>query len=365
MRGGNTFKDFKRCIKQSGILFNANSGLKQFRNELKRLDNGENNIINVCLLGDSITEGTRSGTTPAEYLLYSYPALLRSYFSVKYGNVGRGFLSTSFTLSDGLIWQETGTWIVNPVYGVGGYSRQTSEYNSTSSLIFNGTGIIVAFTTRSSSGQCSVTIDGNIVDNLNLYSATTKYVSLHTYDGLEDEDHIITITKTDDNTKDIVLLGACEIKGNHGIRVHMMGHSGDRASNGALAQSRALTIDPWNPALTVIGFMTNEYATTTPVSTMISHVQTIISNAKIYGDVLVMAVGPRSVTANPTPESDYARELKKIAQKNNCAYLSIFEWWGSYANANAQGFINSSDHVHPTPLGYISMSQQIIKALEY
>lgn len=106
------------------------------------------------------------------------------------------------------------------------------------------------------------------------------------------------------------------------------------------------------PDVTIICLTINDSNGGTPLATYQPNLQTIITNAKLSGDVILM-VGPPSNTTQATDGTldSYISVVKALAATNNCALINLKDRWGSYAATNP--VLPYADTLHPGELGYV------------
>lgn len=332
---------------------------------LNSIKNGSNEILNLQVIGDSITEGYYGGSTKNDIITKGYVGNLRTYFKTMFEDVGLGIIPSWYPSYESL-WTFAGTW-ADSVIGITRRSKYTATINSTATLSFNGTGIGVLFAKGATSGECDIMVDGNVVDSLDLYSATLNTAYMYTKTGLTSGDHTLVVKKTDNTSELVVLQGAYEIKGARGVRVNMCGYSGEGIYNNKIQDEYSLksSIDVWNPALTIISIFTNDHGHNTTPSAYQTGLQTIISRAKQFGDVLLTSISPDARTYTYTLDQ-YNTVLKNLASINNCGFLDLYRLaHESEAWLENMGYIYSTDnlHVHPNGVGHQFIADAILKAI--
>lgn len=105
------------------------------------------------------------------------------------------------------------------------------------------------------------------------------------------------------------------------------------------------------PDLTIIDLTINDSNAGTALATYQANLQTIITAAKVSGDVLLM-VGPPSNTAAATNGTldTYIAVLRALAEINVCSIVDMKQLWGSYAAIQAT--YPYLDTLHPQTGGY-------------
>ncbi len=340
--------------------YNLDVGLKRWRAALAKVQSSNDQIINVNAVCNSI--GTGGVTT--DFLTKGWLYLLGSAFASKFEDVGKGFLpSYALKLDDVPHWTYTGTWADETVFGTMMLSKQTSTNGSTASFTFTGTGITLVFVAGITLGKFNYAIDGGASVELDTYNATVMKAKAFPITGLSDAEHTIVITKNDD-TKMIILLGAYPTKGTRGVRCNMVGKSGGSSSNAVGNESALYTeIDFWEPKLTIIEHATNEYAGQVALSTFKTNMQTLITRAKTFGDVLLLPNGLVRAETQTIHREAYLNVVAELAGSNNVSYIDMFNRWGgdyTYANTTL-GMIY--DTVHPNDVGHQDIANILTKVL--
>lgn len=121
---------------------NLVNGLQNWKDKTSKLKPPFNyGLINVSVIGDSITEGDAAGgKNRSDYFEKGYVGLLRAKINEKIGNTGRGFIPV-YATTGAPFWAFNG-WTNNSAYfGATGLSKQSAISGETATLNFNGVGI--------------------------------------------------------------------------------------------------------------------------------------------------------------------------------------------------------------------------------
>lgn len=336
--------------------YNAEVSLPKYRAALAKLDSGQTTKFNVCFVGDSITEGIGSDATYANYLQYSYLAKLRARFTEKYGDVGKGFIPSYY--ANQITYN--GTWNDFTLIGIAGYSKYTSAADASITVSFNGTGLDILTYTGTSSfrGNIGVTIDGGAEQLISLVEASAAIKLKNVADGLVDGAHTAVIRNAE-ASKEFHVIGIREKKGTKGIILNMCAKSGQTATT-LTKNSNVMTseIDVWQPTLTVIATITNDIGNSIDVNTYKTNVQTLITRAKQYGDVLLVA---NNVREDKTKEvqQPYVDALRDLAITNKCAFLDFFTRWDF--KGQSHGLMD--DILHPNKAGHQEIANALTRVL--
>ncbi len=339
--------------------YNTENSLRIWKAALAKLKSGTSAIFNMVCLGDSLTEG--QGTTT--YITQGYVGLIRNKLKALYGDVGTGVIS-NFYPSNSPLWSMP-SWTVtnNTGYGITQYSKYANTSGLTATLTFNGTGIRIITVKGSICGKMNIQIDGGGTTVYDMNNASL--INPYTFDitGLADSSHTITITTDCTGGKYIYLFGAIPLKGTAGMRVHNCARTGIlTASASTYPAVLASEIDIYAPVLTTIAFGANDYTGNVTIDAFKANVQAMITRAKTFGDVLLIANGLRT-EAGAYPQSQYAMALKSLATLNNCAFIDINSRWNnSYTYANTTlGLM--FDGVHPNLAGHQDVATAILNVL--
>lgn len=364
---GRTPKDLIKWLKNKQLVINADSGLKNWRNAQNRLNNGENTIFNINFIGDSITDGIGSGTTCAQIDQNSFVGLLRTKLQNKYGDTGFGFVNTMLhtggsPITDGPTWAFSGGILgdYNLSYGVDTMCWRSTTVGDTATLNFNGNGIVILTSAWTNGASFNYSIDGGNAVTVTPYSSTNNQCYPTVISGLSDGDHSIVITKL--NTASFYLIGAYPLKGTKGMRINNMGKRGAVVYYATVAGALPSEFSYWGPVLSVLTYSANDYIGSTNVASFKSSMQTLITEAKKYGDVLLLPIGLNPTSYSP-PLSSYVNAMKDLAISNNCVFIDMYRKWGAdwtYAK-NMMSFYSSD--VHPTIAGHADIANTILKVI--
>jgi hypothetical protein len=342
------------------FTFNIKKGLQNWRNSYSSIKNGSNEIINIAGLGDSILTGQLAGNTSgadyASYIVNGVLGKLRDHFNTVYDDGGRGFIPNSHYPG---VWDKLGSWFTAIGYGICNSCWASTTNGSTMTLAFNGTGITVYGLRMNGLSTFTITVDGGTPQPFTEYNSTEQTAYPFTVSGLEDGDHTAVITVTGGA---LYVFGAMEIKGNKGVRVHTNSRGGSKSADGAVSKSLDMEINAVSPVLTIINHCANDYSNQISLDSYKSNMQSIITRAKSYGDVLILLTPlNNSLTIKST---SYQNTLYDLAKENACAVVDFVKKWGGNVNiARTNGFMHA-DLTHPLQLGHDDMSNTIMSVLE-
>jgi hypothetical protein len=141
--------------------------------------------------------------------------------------------------------------------------------------------------------------------------------------------------------------------------------------SGGNAADLSEATNPWDslnalqaiaPDLTVIQLSTNDVLASTSIATFTSEVQNIIAAAKVSGDVILMTDPPADASVAPlAQQQEYVNALSSLAQSNDINFINLYQLWGSYIQANANGWMANT--VHPNAAGHAEIAQELLPYL--
>lgn len=362
-----------------GFVLNSDIGLRRWRAALAKVKSGVNQIANVSVLGDSITEGGAAGNGATadyvggnNYLNKGYVGKVRSALAAKYGDVGTGFIPIFYPKYGGF-WTFSAGWQdeITATFGPTGLNKRSGTNGDVATFSFSGTGISIVLASGTGAGTFTASVDGGAATPFDSYTAGAAIGAKEfKITGLADGTHTLTLTSTVTGGKQLWLLGAYPIKGTSGVRVNMLGRWGTKVNNsiGPSATKYPLfsEIDFWSPALTIVAFTANDFSGQTDLISYRNDLQTIITRAKQFGDCLLVSTGLRNDVVTPTnAQSEYNKVLLNLAFENNIAFVDVINRWSGDANyaQNTLSFI-SSDNVHPGDYGHQDIATAILRVID-
>ena len=334
-------------------LYNQDTGLRKYRSAVAKIKSGTVQISNACFIGDSITEGV--GVTGAENrYTKGFVGIIRTALTTLLGDVGSGMVPV-YAVDGVNAWTFSAGW-ENNTFGIAAEAKSTSTINETAQISFNGTGIVFVVLKSASRGNVSVAIDGGAPTVLSCNAAVTAQGTI-SVTGLGAGDHTAILTNAE--AKSVTISGAYAIKGTTGIRVNMVGRSGASAATFTATDfTLAASIDVFSPVLTVIGVITNEIGSSVAIATFTEKVQAIITRAKTFGDVIILADNLRSDVAAGV-QAPYVQALKDLADTNGCVLVDIYSRWGLLGNT--LGLM--TDTLHPNEAGHQDIAEALMDVM--
>lgn len=338
-------------INNLGVPFGLNleSGLANWRAKYKAM----NRVLDINILGDSISEG--AGATPS-YRANGYVGLLRSYFN-GLNDVGGGFVP-AYHPYDSKLMVTTGTGWVNNSFGPTGGAISTPTANDYVEFTINADSCEIYYVKGSTAGSFKISVDGVDYATINAYNASLVASEKTTVTGLTNGTHTIRITHISATT---YIIGYREVKGFKGVRLNMCARWGTQTS-AAVGANSIYAINKLTPDLSIIAYVANDSNAQVTLTTYATNIQTLITNAKLTGDVLIIGNGLHNPNTTPISETQYTDVLAALALKNNCGYIDINKAWSNNgAIAAALGYY--TDNVHPANAGHQIKKDIILKAL--
>lgn len=349
-------------------FYNIQSGLQNWRNVRSAIAAGENIIANLNFLGDSYVEGAISDDVNSRnWLTKGFPGLIRAELASRYGDVGTGFIPVFYPFWDPF-WALNGSWQIADDWEIG--VAQTCAIcpsgTSTMTLPFVGTGLKVLYGKGGLVGQFRWKIDSGSNTTINSYSATPE-LGVINITGLSAGSHTLTITKVSDSAY-AAIFGACPINdAPRGIRCHTMARWGKLANHFIASNAgdepyvEEAEIDYWQPKLTIIALVANDVDAVTGIATYKSRIQTLITRAKAFGDVLLFNNAATSYVSTAQLQP-YANALLDLANDNNVAYIDYSAKHGDNGLYALLGY-EHDDGVHYTAAGHQDMADTLLVAL--
>jgi lysophospholipase L1-like esterase len=110
-------------------------------------------------------------------------------------------------------------------------------------------------------------------------------------------------------------------------------------------------ITGYAPDLTILSLGINDAGNSVPSATEVVNLTTIITTAKLSGDVILMTMPPSLGAPWTTFEPQYVAAYAALATSTGCGFVDIFTRWGGTYSA---GYM--SDSYHPNDAGYTDMA---------
>jgi hypothetical protein len=154
----------------------------------------------------------------------------------------------------------------------------------------------------------------------------------------------------------VIFWGIAANDGAGGCRVHRVAQSGATAASCGTGGGT-----PWltmlAPQLTVISFGTNEYQLQQSIASYTAALTQLITAAQSVGSLVLLMSECPDQNVFTIPQASYVAAMQALAALEGVYYLDIYNragWGGSWATANASGFMTNP--IHPTDLGHADMA---------
>lgn len=365
----------------SRSLYNG-SALRKFSASIQRANNG-GAAARIALLADSIGQGVNAA---APFNVHAWLYRLNAELATRFGDAGLGIDPLIDTAGQDTRYTTAGTW--GRESGAVGFVTSGSSQTTTASgatLTYASptralTGIKVFYRVSSDGGSFTYAIDGGAA-SAPVSTVGAEAIASVTIPLTGIGAHSVVLTNGGATRLTVIAIEELMNSGNGGVKV------GKFAQTGAVVGGFTYNAQPTSalgclnvigaPDLTIIALETNDYANlATPLAQYTASMQTLITNAKLTGDVLLIACptpqrrrGPDGIGGNgddiPLGTSpvlaDYTQALYTLADTNGCAVLDLQHNWGPYATALANGVM--SDDYHPSEIGHWAYAQAVSAAI--
>jgi lysophospholipase L1-like esterase len=318
--------------------------LKNYDQRVSKIKAGQNSIINIVWLGDSLTQ--------MEFITHS----LRTRLQSQLGNAGMGFIR--FDSSASVIFtvvSSSGQWAERDqspaALGLHINDSTSSEPRARKKIELKSDiavdSITIHYIRQPTEGKFRYRIDDGPWHKV---KTKGKEVALATKQiDLSPEYHILTVEVVSGT---VTLIGADYQLGDRGVKVHMIGNTASRASEWA-------KVDPviWqqglaalNPALVVIQFSTNEQSLLESPASLVAAYTALISRIRAaapQAGILLTTDPDTANSVNPSywPTSAYSDAVRGLAVSLDVGFIDFYREMGLYASANERGLYGDTVHV--------------------
>lgn len=347
----------------------ANTG--KFRTALAAVRAGTADARVLCI-GDSTTYGSGSQFGPPT----SWPARLATLLDAGLFPSARGLFLPPSALVGGsgtdANWTAAAGWSLNAQ----GFAGQAAFYSSTVSpgvLKFQpgfraDTADVWYLQQNNSSfsGIFTISVDGvGTAATVDTLGATAKMVKVAVPLGSPAAGHYLNFVHTGgngvwnfgvefyDSTRKTVRWG------NAGLPSTLTSHW---AADGATYQSLP-NIRAYAPDLALISLGINDAYGSISKASYKTNLTAIVQAAKASGDVVLVSVPPSTDASPMALEAQYRDAAREVAQLTGSVFVDIFGRWGSWAAANAKGYMY--DGRHPSDTGYQDIAQAVFDTLAF
>ena len=135
----------------------------------------------------------------------------------------------------------------------------------------------------------------------------------------------------------------------------------DNVAYAALGYSPLPALGLVAPDLTILMIGINDWNAAISVATFTTNVQAVITKGQLTGDVILMAPIETSGATSAATQATYRSAMRDLAAANGCVFIDMQERFGTYAVANANGFM--ADGSHPMGITYTDMACLVAKVL--
>ena len=312
----------------------------------------------LMFVGDSTTGGFN---TAQPSIAYTYPTQLMTMFTAGETPVAtsQGF-SSDIQLYPPSAWTLPSGWTLSAFNGVQAAPGCTSfvytpsdghSYDSFDIYYLGSSGLGAVLATAT--GGTGVALNGNQATS-GIYKTTVTAASASTSNSL-------TLSNCQTANSFITNIEPF-LSTTSRVRFANFGIAGSTTTNWvnttpAFYQITGMTA--YAPNLTIIMLGINDAAASTPCATTIANLQTIITAAKISGDVILNTVFPSSGTTLTNEQACYPSYIS-LAATNNIPLIDVFGRFGAVAQPAAY----TGDGIHPTTPGYLDMAAAVWQTLK-
>lgn len=324
-------------------------------------------LVNLLVVGDSVSEGYWADTTEAGRETLGYVGLLRAAFQTDRGGSGLGlrctFRATGGEYTLGSDWTFAGSWL-QQAQGPDSRSSAATGAANTATITVDGDTLALGYNVYTYTGDFAVSVDGGADILVTATAQPTLQARIVDIPLGVAGTHTVVVKGSAVAGKYAEIWGAAPRTGTTGVLVHNAAKNGEKAGmNGSDAGDRLWYV-PLAPALTLVAFSLNDYAAQTALATYQTQVQALITAAQATGPVLLIGGNARGDDlTRPIPQSDYHAVLKGLADSANCAFIDFLAAWGDSATAVAAGLVNA-DKIHPTAAGHTAMKNAIYPLIQ-
>lgn len=317
----------------------------------------------ILCIGDSTTNGQGDSTAGTIPNTHSYPAVLSQDLNSRIASSYGLAIPTSIIAGLGNVhddrWSLGADWDNNSSFGMASGAVYRGLGGSTN-LTFTPDGgftintFDIYYLSSGGLGTINISESGgaSTIINSNAASAVRKSTLTTTIPG---SSLVLTMT---DTAGTVFIVGVDRYSST--TKKVLVGNAGVGGSNSNswiqdLTFGGVPFITTYAPDLTIISLGINDATTSVDANTYAINIQTLITAAKLSGDVILMSMPPSSGGAPySTFEPQYVAKLALLAASNNCYFIDTFTMFGGVWNAT---FMN--DQFHPNDLGYQTIAGYI------
>jgi lysophospholipase L1-like esterase len=314
----------------------------------------------VICIGDSTTLGTGADT-----FAHGYPSILArlldavpGFAFANGGTGGVGPFDPAVTLDPD--WTRSGD------LGIGWGSFQNFVGASTDTITYAPLHVVntfvIYYAKQPGHGQFTYAVDAGSPTTVDANAA--QAIGVETVSAGSPGTHALTISKLSGGGNAVLHVEAYDDTVPH-VRVGNPGIGSTKTADWAQSPylfSSLPMFDAVQPDLTIIALGTNDAGNSVANDVYQANMQTLITKAKLSGDVLLCSMAPSRDAPYTDFEPGYVTVMKNLAVSNDCGFIDIFGRWTSYAVSNPLGYY--SDAIHPSGGGYSDIAQAVFGVLE-
>lgn len=321
--------------------------LARFDELSTKIKSGQDEIINVVWLGDSLTTQDRM-TEPLRQMLHA-----------QYGDASVGFVRFDSSGYPYLtIVHSTGEWSERyqqpEALGLHINDSTSSEKGASKSAFINGNysvdSITIHYIKQPGGGTFRYRIDEGKWHKVKTKAGNVRLVT-KTIDGLPVANHSVTV----EVVKGLVtVIGADFQKGNKGARVHMVGNTGSHAWQWAKVNPEVWQqgLAALNPTIVGLQFSTNEQSLLESPASLVDSYRTLVSWIRLAAPNagIILTTDPDTAQSGQPAywsTTEYSAAVRSLALELNVGFLDFCSYLGPYAEANAAGLYDDTVHVSP------------------
>lgn len=355
-----TCKSGKYTAAASDFRVSGMAQLSIWRTKLSNVFNGAGDA-RILFIGDSTTWGAYSAAYPANATSSGWPALMSRMMpaSLPASNAtatpqAAGTTDSRVTLAGAFTQSNLAAGFAHWCYTVNGAG--TLVFTPRDGVIYD------SFTIYTQGGQgggtISATATGGTTTNI-VQPYSNNVVKTTVTAGSAGTSNAVTLSWVSGTSVQVIGIEAFSSTTRR-IRFSNAGFSGSTSGVWTDANTSLSAIKAWAPDLTIIMLGINDAQSNIPPATYQANIQTIITNAKLSGDVVVMSVVPSdpSLTTVVALEKSYAALLPALASANNVPFIDMFSRFNSSFTTSMM-----TNTLHPNPAGYADMARFVYSYL--
>lgn len=374
----NRFNTLTAKQRASLVTGAGNLALPKWRRALARVKAGTGNAF-MMHLGDSTTAGSYATGNgyQANARGSSYPTQLAALMAATGLSVNLNTFSGANAGSSDFLaydprWLSLGTnWVVGSVSSFGGSFLWNNNAGNYTTARFQTSGVTdtidIWYLQNTSYGTFTVSVDGGQSTSANIVAAGAVSMQKVTKTFTRGANHIVEINKVADGN--VGILGFCAYDSQtKSIAVFNGGYPGKKASD-FVANTNVWDPLPmlgtFAPDLTVINCNINDWLAGTATATFKSQLTTLIQQAQLSGDVLLLTgMCSKTTSASLAAQDAIAIATRELALSLGVPLLDISSSWVDYTTAFGNGFfLPANDAVHPGATGYGDVAAKVLRAV--